>query len=118
MKIPLNVNQDADPTSAAAQDRVLEQHIAAVKSGDWTAKQGLFKEFTSLLTSAAERRSKDPDKQRLYIEAGRSGLVKAAKHHRATNSAHGYRIAAVEFIENAMDRVDKGSILGRLFGRS
>ena len=90
----------------------------AAKSGDWNAKQNLAKEFTPLLVSLAERRSSDPSRVNALIEAGKTGLYKAATKYKPAMGAERFRIFALDFIEAAMDRGERGGgFLGRLFGR-
>ena len=117
MKIALNMGQESDLRGPAAQDRVLELDVLSVKSGDWSAKQRLARQFLPLITSSAEKRTDDPTKRNSYIEAGKEGVVRAAKKYKKSDGAHMFRIAVVEYIENAMDRVDKGGFFSRLFGR-
>lgn len=119
MKIALNMgNTDGSQSGKAAQAKTLERDILAAKKGDWNAKNNLVRTFTPLLTSLAEKRSKDVHKINEYTEAGREGLFKAAKKYTPGEGAERFHIFVVEYIENAMDQHDKGGgFWARLFGR-
>lgn len=117
MKIPLNIGQDNHVSGSAAQDKVLEREILGSKKGDWTAKQALTKAFLPLITSLAGRRSEDRAKISEYVEAGKTAVIKASKRYRESDGPHKFRISAADSIETAMDRVEKGSFLSRLFGK-
>jgi hypothetical protein len=117
MKISLNIGQDSNLSGAGAQDRVLEREILGSKRGDWTAKQSLTKTFLPLIISLANKRSEDRAKINEYVEAGKTAVIKASKKHKASDGPHKFRILAADFIETALDSVDKGSFLSRLFGK-
>lgn len=117
MKIALKTGQESHNTVPAAQDRALEADVLSVKSGDWSANQRLVRQFLPLITSSAQRRTTEAAGRNTYVEAGKLGLIKAAKKYKAGDGAHMFRVSVVDFIESAMDRADKGSLLERLFGR-
>jgi hypothetical protein len=117
MKIALNMGREVDSTGGAAQDRALERDILAAKGGDWTAKQNLAKTFQPLITSLAQKRTQDPQKQSEFTKAGKDSLVKAARRYRPSDSPHTFRIMASESIQQAMDKASNPSFLARLFGR-
>jgi DNA-directed RNA polymerase specialized sigma subunit len=117
MKIALNMGNNGNQSSKAAQAKVLERDIMAAKKGDWNAKNNLVRTFMPLLTSLAEKRSKDLPSINNYIEAGKEGVFKAAKKYNPSVGAERFHIFAVEFIEKSMDKRDKGGgFWARLFG--
>ena len=118
MKIPLNMNQDGPQSRKAAQAKMLERDIAMTKKGDWNAKNSLMKTFIPLLQSLAEKRTDDIRDINEYIEAGKNGLLKAAKKYKPTLGADKFQIFALDFIENAMDNMNsKGGFFSKLFGK-
>jgi DNA-directed RNA polymerase specialized sigma subunit len=118
MKIALNMGQSVQPTSKDASDRALERDILAAKKGDWNAKHNLARTFTPLLTSLAEKRTNDVSNLNAYIDAGKQGLFKAAGKYKPSIGPDKFRIFALDFIETAMARVDRGGgFWSRLFGR-
>jgi DNA-directed RNA polymerase specialized sigma subunit len=117
MKIALNMGQDVDGTGRAAQDKALERDIMAAKGGDWTAKQSLARTFQPLIASLAQKRTRDQQRLADFSEAGRDGLVKAARKYRPSDGPHKFRIQASEAIQEAMDRAAKPSLFARLLGR-
>ena len=121
MKISLNLDQHDGASQHAIDLKSLEHDILATKEGDWTAKANLTRTFTPLLKSLAEKRSSDVPQINEYIEAGKEGLVAAAKKYKPGIGAERFRIFALDFIEGSMDRVDKAKkrkagFFGRLFG--
>ena len=116
MKISLNMGQQSGDTQNT-DARVLEKEILGAKKGDWNAKSNLTRKFIPLLTSLAQKRSNDPAKINLYIDAGKEGLYIAAKKYNPGSGADRFRLFALDFIEKQMNRVDKkGGFFSRLFG--
>jgi len=117
MKIPLNLGQNGQQSSKAAQARALEHDILAAKKGDWNAKSNLIRTFMPLITSLAEKRSSDVANVNKYIEAGKNGLVTAAKKYKQSLGPENFQVFALDFLEASMDRVGRrGGILSRFFG--
>ena len=116
MTIPLNINQ----TNANMQQKMahFEKIILAVKAGDWNAKELLANEFMPLLTSLAERRSKEKAVINTLIEAGKKGLFKAAQKYVHKIHPEKFRIFALTFIEKEMDNAltGKKGFFSRIFG--
>ncbi len=108
MTISLNLNQGnvATPEQKLA---AFEKIILAVKNGDWDAKELLYKEFTPLLKSLSEKRAADTEQYNQLIEAGKAGLVKAAKKYKHKIHPEKFRIFALDFIENEMEKTIKGN---------
>jgi DNA-directed RNA polymerase specialized sigma subunit len=119
MKIPLKLGQDGQQSTAAAAAAAIARDVAAVKAGDWSAKNNLARAFHPLLTSLAEKRSHgETGKHNRYLDAGKEGLFKAARKHRAKSNGDNFQIFALDYIEAAMNRVDHGGgMLSRLFGK-
>lgn len=118
MRIPLNMKQSADTSSKAAQEQVLEHDILATKRGDWDARRSLNRHFQGLISTLASKRTDDPMRQRTYLEAGQEGLNIAAKRYKKNIGADRFHIFALDFIQAAMDGVDKPEgFLSRLFRR-
>jgi len=119
MKIALNMgNAGGNQSSKVTQAKALERDILAAKKGDWTAKNNLVRTFLPLLTSLAEKRTKDPHAMNDYVEAGKEGVFKAAKKYAPGEGAERFHIFVVDFIDEAMNRHDKGGgFWSRLFGR-
>jgi DNA-directed RNA polymerase specialized sigma subunit len=115
MKIPLNVQHESDETVNA---RALAQMITAAGRGDFDAKLNLVRTFTPLLTSLAQKRTSETQKLNVYIEAGKAGLLKAAKKYKTSSmGADRFQLFALDFITARMDRIDKkGGFFGKLFG--
>lgn len=117
MKIALNMGQDTDLTGSAAQDKALERDVLAAKRGDWTAKENLARTFNPLLQKLAAKRSRDAAKVADLMKAGKDGLALAARKYKPADGPHKFRISAVDYVEQAMDKAMKGSLFARLFGR-
>lgn len=115
MTIPLNMHQN---TFLTPEQKLVafEKNILDVKSGDGNAEIRLIKEFTPLLLSLAEKRSTDTDVINNLIESGKKGLVKAAKKYKHKMHPEKFRIFALGFIEQEMDRMLSGGIFSRIFG--
>ncbi len=118
MKIALNMGGAGNVSGKEAQAKVLERDILAAKKGDWNAKNNLVRTFIPLLTSLAEKRTKDMHAINDYIEAGKEGLFKAVKKYKPAVGAEKFHIFVVDFIQEAMERHEKGGgFWARLFGR-
>ncbi|MBN2301210.1 MAG: hypothetical protein JXN60_01705 [Lentisphaerae bacterium] len=116
MKIPLNMGKDPSQSSKAAQARELEKNILAAQKGDWTAKNNLFRTYSSLINSLAKKRAQNPGQMNNYIELGKEGLFKAARKYKPSVSPERFQIFALDFIEASMDG-SGGGFLSRLFGK-
>jgi len=114
MKIGLNMGGDQHVSSKKAHDKELERIILATKEGDWTAKTKLAKEFMPLLTSLAEKRTKETGKMNELIEKGKNGLYAACKKYKPVMGVNKFRVFAVNYIEKYMD--GKVGFFSRLFG--
>ena len=78
----------------------------------------LLRTFLPLLTSLAEKRTKDLHALNDYLDAGKEGLFKAAMKYTPGEGAERFHIFVVDFIDEAMTRHDKGDgFWSRLFGR-
>ena len=120
MKIPLKLGEDGHQSTAAAEAAAIARDVAAVKAGDWNAKNSLVRAFQHLLTSLADMRAHgDEGKHNRYMDAGKEGLFKAAKKYNAKSNGSNFQLFALDYIERAMDRVDSGGggFLARLFGK-
>lgn len=114
MKIALNMGQDSAGSDKESKERALEQEILAAKKGDWTAKNNLYRTYTSLIASLAEKRAKDQSQINDYMEAGKQGLFRAAKKYKTSVGPKRFQIFALDYIEQSMD--GGGGLLSRLFG--
>lgn len=116
MKIALNLrNESANPD--VDREKAIERDAEACRRNDWEAKTRLIQLFMPLLTSLAKKRSQETSAINRYIEAGKEGLVSATRHYKPVT--HGkFQVFALNYIENAMDRVDHPGFFARLFGRS
>ncbi len=119
MKIPLKLGQDGQQSAAAAAAAAIAPDVAAVKAGDWNAKNSLVRAFLPLLTSLADKRANgDQGLHNRYMDAGKEGLFKAVKKYRAKSNGDNFQLFALDYIENAMDRLESGGgLLARLFGK-
>lgn len=117
MKIALNMGQ-SEALSNKDQMRDLERIILAAKNGDWDAKNNLAQRFTPLLTSLAEKRSKNAQDSGKLIEAGKAGLQKAVRKYRKSVHPEKFQVFALDFIEREMTNVlnGGGSFFSRMFG--
>lgn len=116
MKIPLKLGQNGMQSSKAAEAKVLERDVLAAKKGDWQAKNNLIRTFTPLITSLAKKRSNNTSETNKYIEAGKNGLLAAAKKYKQNIGPDKFQVFALDFIETSMDRTDKkGGFFSRLF---
>ncbi len=116
MKIPLHLPGDG-PAEGNRQDRAMEMDILECKKGDWEAKARLIREFMPLLTTLAKKRGTDTATINRLVEAGKDGLVLAARKYRV-GSPQKFQIFAVPFIEKAMEHaLSGGGFFARLLGR-
>ena len=103
MKIPLNI-------SAAAQHDKTEQVLAFEhdildsREGDEEARVRLANHFMRFLTALARERSHDVGLINLYVEAGKTGLYRAARKCKQGGSPERFQMFAVPYIEKSMDR--------------
>lgn len=120
MKISLRMHQgDVDTASRAAQDRIMEHEIIACRKGDFGAEKRMLNSFMPLLLSLARKRSRDPATVNRCIEAGKAGLQKAIRKYKTSIGPEKFRIFAVKYIEESIDRDLAGGKQGlwaRLFG--
>lgn len=119
MKIALNMgNAGGNQSARVTQAKVTERDILGAKKGDWNAKNSLVRTFLPLIASLAEKRSKDPHSLNDYVEAGKDGLFRAARKYTPGEGIEKFDIFVVDFIDEAMNRHDKGGgFWSRLFGR-
>ncbi len=122
MKISLNMGSmspQGPNAKRASQARILEADILGAKRGDWNSKNNLTREFTSLIQSLAEKRATEVAEINHYIDAGKAGLIAAAKKYKPSIGPQGFQIFALDFIEARMERAAKGggSWFSRLFGK-
>lgn len=116
MKIPLNIGQ-AGATSKAAQAKLLERDVISAAQGDWNARNNLFRTFMPLITSLAQKRSDEVAVTNKLAEAGKAGLLAAAKKYKPGSGTDNFHIFALDFIEKYMDQTDKGGgFFSKLFG--
>lgn len=117
MKISLNLNQNDYTTPEASREKAIDRDVEACKKNDWEAKNRLIQTFMPLLTSLAKKRTQETANLNRFIEAGKEGLIDAAKHF-SPNSGTKFQLFALNFIEEAMNRVNRPGFFARLFGRS
>lgn len=117
MKISLNLNQNDYITPEASRERAIERDVEACKKNDWEAKTRLIQAFMPLLTSLAKKRTQETATLNRYIEAGKLGLTNAAHHFNAAAGTK-FQLFALDYIEQAMNRVNRPGFFARLFGRS
>lgn len=117
MTIPLNMGSKS-ATGKAAQLKALEHDVLAAKDGDWEAKNRLFRTFTQVITKRAEKRASDTATINKFIEAGKNGLFRAAKKYKPAMGPEKFQIAAVDYIDKAMDDCSSdsgGGFFAKLF---
>ena len=117
MKIALNLRQDEAVSPEVERENAIERDVELCKRNDWEAKTRLIQAFMPLLTSLAKKRSQDTATFNRYMEAGKEGLVVAARHYRSRASGK-FQVFALNYIESQMDRLDKPGFFARLFGHS
>ena len=100
-----------------SEQKIAEHEIAAFQKGDWAAGDRLVHTFGSLLASLAKERSTDPATINKYIEAGKEGVLLAARKFKPSDNHGRFQLFALAYIEKSMDNVDKPQgFLARLFG--
>ncbi len=120
MKISLHLGQNESYTSDGDREKALEREVAACRKGDWEAKARLVNTFMPLLTSLARKRTSEVADINRYIDAGKEGLLSAAKHYKESGHTK-FQIFALRYIEDAMSNADRHGIFSRIlafFGRS
>jgi DNA-directed RNA polymerase specialized sigma subunit len=118
MKIPLNLGQNGNQSTVAAQAKVMERDVLAAKGGDWNARNNLARTFSPLIQSLARKRASDAATINRLTDAGKEGLYTAAKKYRSSIGADRFQVFALEFIERAMDdQLKGGNWFSRLFRR-
>lgn len=116
MKIGLNIQGMDGESDKAAGQREFDNILRNIQKGDWEARDLLIKQFRTLVTSLAEKRTTDPVMLNKYLESGNEGLLNAARKFKPEPGADNFRIFALDHIESAMDRQEKGGgFFGRLF---
>lgn len=113
MKISLNLGQSDTYTSDGDKEKALDRDVQCCRKGDWEAKLRLVNTFMPLLTSLAKKRATDIAAINRYIEAGKEGLMEAARHFKESSHTK-FQIFAMSFIEEAMDHVDKPGLFTRI----
>jgi DNA-directed RNA polymerase specialized sigma subunit len=117
MKIGLNMG-GSNISEKEAEKRALHALILNAKKGDWESKDRLANKFRPLLLSLAEKRSNDIETTKRLMEAGKAGLLLAAKKYKPSMEADMFRIFALDYIEASFDRSENGGgFLSRLFGK-
>lgn len=118
MKIGIDIAGNDAESAKAAEKRAFEKMITGAAKGDWEAKNQLVLTFQPLLNSLAEKRTSDVPTLNKYLEAGKEGLMKAARKYTPSVGPDRFRIFALDFIEAAMDSAaGGGGFFARLFGR-
>ena len=116
MKISLNLNRHGRG-NGTVPGKLAEQDITAFREGDWEARARVENAFGPLLSSMARQRSSDVALINRYIEAGKRGLLAAARKYKPCGDSDRYQILALGIIEQHMDRVTPGKgFFARLFG--
>ena len=115
----MRISLRAIPRDKVVTDQKASEHdIAAFQKGDWAAGDRLVHTFASLLTSLAKERSSEPAVINKYIEAGKEGVLQAARKFKPSDSHGRFKLFALDFIEKSMDNVNKPKgFLARLFGQ-
>jgi len=120
MKIALNMGNSTNYQSTKeAAAKAVERDVLMAQKSDWNARNSLIKTFMPLLTNLAEKRAgADEVAKNQLIEAGKDGLLKAANNYKKSIGADKFQIFALDFIEKAMDKSQKGGgFFARLFGK-
>jgi len=117
VKISLNLHQNDYATPEANREKSIGRDVEGCKKSDWEAKTRLIQTFMPLLTSLAKKRTQETATLNRYIEAGKIGLTEAAKHFNPS-SGQKFQLYAFNYIEQAMNKVNRPGFLTRLFGRS
>ena len=121
MKIALSMAH-TEPPGRESHLKAVERDILATQKGDWNAKNNLARTFTPLLTSLAEKRSSDQATINRLVEAGKEGLLTAARKYKPSIGAERFQIFALDFIEKSMDSASHsggglGGFFRKLFGK-
>ena len=115
MKIALSQDEVASLSGSGAQSDALAQAVAGCKLGDWEAKRALVRLFAPLIEKLVEKRAgTDQAVRDALIERAHAGLYRAAKRFSKRESIRRFRLFALDYIENAMDKKPCG--LSNLFG--
>lgn len=111
------MGDDSPANKKAKEDRRHEASIMGAKRGDWDAKANLVRTYLPLLTSLAQKRSTNTAELNAMIEAGKHGLMAAAKKYKPSTGPDGFQLFALDFIEASMDRADGtgGGLFSKLF---
>jgi DNA-directed RNA polymerase specialized sigma subunit len=117
VKISLNLSQNDYSSPEATREKAIERDVEACNRNDWEAKTRLIQTFMPLLTSLAKKRTQETAILNRYIEAGKEGLTDAAQHFNASSTTK-FQIFALNYIEQAMNRVNRPGFFARLFGRT
>jgi DNA-directed RNA polymerase sigma subunit (sigma70/sigma32) len=117
VKISLNLRQNDTSTPEANREKAIERDVEGCKKNDWEAKTRLIQAFMPLLTSLAKKHTQETALLNRYIEAGKEGLTDAAKNFNP-NGGTKFQLFALNYIEQAMSRVNRLGFFARLFGRS
>jgi DNA-directed RNA polymerase specialized sigma subunit len=118
MKIPLNMNRGSDQVIRPDAGKISERDVANAVQGDWQAKGRLIQAFIPVMTAMARKKTTDTAGINDYVEAGENGLLRAAQRYKPTGNPGKFQIFAVDFIEKAMDDLEKPrGFLARLFSR-
>lgn len=117
MKISLNLNQNDYSSPEANHEKAIDRDVEACKKNDWEAKTRLIQTFMPLLTSLAKKRTQETAVLNRYIEAGKDGLIDAAKHFNPSASMK-FQLFALNYIEQAMNRVNRPGFFAKIFGRA
>ena len=115
MKIPLSLIHADGSFPQAEYEKAVQANVIAYRDDDWEAKAWLVQEFMPLLMHLSKKRSSEVPMINRYIEAGKEGLLHAARKYRAANRTK-FVIFALSHIEKAMDKVNRPSLAARLLG--
>ena len=116
MKISLNLNENGG-SEDEVRGEALQRLILATRNGDIEARDRLIQLYMPLLQSLAGQRAQETAGINEFIEAGKQGLVQAARKFKASAGPEQFRFFAIDHIEKAMDGGGQGGFLRRLFGR-
>lgn len=113
MKISLNLGQNDAYVSDSDRERVLERDVTACRKGDWEAKSRVIHTFMPLLTSLARKRATETADINHFIEAGKEGLLNAARHYKNASSTK-FQIFALGYIEASMNKAQHPGLFARM----
>jgi DNA-directed RNA polymerase sigma subunit (sigma70/sigma32) len=117
VKIALNFRQESNQTPEVERERSIERDVEGCRRNDWEAKTRLIQTFMPLLTSLARKRTQETAGINRYIEAGKEGLIHAARHYKGVTGVK-FQVFALDYIEKKMNRMEHPGFFSRLFGRS